>query len=86
MKITNTDRYYLKGTNNRFLHLATVIDRLHEYIAFIDLQTNKCYIEELTVNGLLFIEDDDIAEDVNHLLIEHQVTDLTLGLPTPDNE
>lgn len=62
MKLLDTNRFYLKGTNNRFLHLASISEGLKEYMCFADVKTSKLYIEQITGGHLEFIDDDILAK------------------------
>lgn len=84
MKLLNSDRFFLKGTNQRFIHVATVQDGLHEYVYLFDTFTKKNYIEELTTCGLEYIKDDRIVEEINNFLFEKNVTNLKYGDFSPD--
>lgn len=79
MKLINSNRYYLPG-QTRFIHIATCIDGLKEYICMIDTKTQQCYIEELTYRGLEFIEDDNIVKDIQGLLESKHLLDMKQGL------
>ena len=83
-RLSNTNRFYLPGTQNRALHLATIIDGLREYICFAF--GGQIYIEEITGGvGPFRIEEDQIAEDIHNFLTEEGVLDA--GKPLlPDNE
>lgn len=72
MKLTDTNRYYLPG-QNIFLHVGTVSYNGRDFIAMIDTQTNQAYIEELTTAGLIFIEDDKLAQELNDFLVYNKV-------------
>lgn len=85
MKLLNTNRFYLSGTNNRFIHIATIEDGLREYLAFFDSIEKKLYIEAISASGLTFIDDDKLAEDLASFLFHKKVTDLTQGDMTVDN-
>ncbi len=84
MKILNSDRFSLPGTNGRFTHLATVQDGLHEFLCMYDLLEHKCYIEEVIGGQLCFIEDDNVAKDIADFLCEKNITNIKYGLPVSD--
>ncbi len=86
MKLSDTSRYYLNGTNKRFLHLATVLDNIREYICIYDLVEQKCYIEQVIGTQLTFIEDDKVAEEIARFLSDKHVTDIKYGVAAPDYE
>lgn len=69
----NTNRFYLEGTNRRFLHLASVSAGVKEYMCFIDNLTQKTYIEEISGGHLEFIEDDFLAFELSKFLEEEGV-------------
>jgi hypothetical protein len=86
MKLIDTNRHYLKGTNDRFLHLATVQMGVREFICFADLLTRKPpYIEEVTGGHLEFIEDEQLAKALEDFLRYHKVLSMTKPL-LPDAE
>ncbi len=76
MKLLDTNRYYLKGTGERFLHLASVQYNCREFICFVDKLTNKVYIEESTGGILEFIEDDSLAYALSEFLAYHRILDI----------
>jgi len=83
--LKDTNRFFLAGTQNRFLHLATVQRNLREYMCFSDRQTNKTYIEEVTGGSLNFIKDDSLALGLQQFLEDKGV--LSIGKPTlPDSD
>lgn len=85
MKLADSNRFYLNGTGERFLHLATVHEQLREYMCFMDLFTQKVYIEEITGGSLQFIEDESLAEELHAFLVDKGV--LGVSRPTlPDDE
>lgn len=72
MKLSDTNRYYLKGTTA--LHLATVIDGVKEYVCFA--LNGQIYIEEITGGrGPDFIEDDVLALYLHDFLMVQGVLD-----------
>ena len=84
-KLINSNRFPLPGTNNRFLHLATVQDSIKEYICFVDTRTTQIYIEEITGGaGPFFIEDDSVVQDITNFLTEKGTLDISKPL-IPDN-
>jgi hypothetical protein len=85
MKLINTNRFYLKGTNNQFLHIATVQDGLHEYMAFYDCINKKLYLESIDGGKLEYIEDDQLAKDLADFLFDKNITNLKYGDFTADN-
>lgn len=85
MKLVNTNRFILAGTNNRFLHVATIVDGLHEFMCMYDLYTQKLYIEEITGGHLEFIQDDALANALAEFLRESGVLDANKPM-LPDNQ
>lgn len=86
MKLIDTNRYYLKGTQNRFVHIATVASNLREFISFFDTVERKLYIEEMTGGSLVFIEDESLAHDISSFLFDKNVTNLAYGDFTVDKD
>lgn len=84
MRLIDTNRYYLQGTNNRFVHVATVSDNFREFISFFDRLDRKLYIEEMTGGSLIFIEDDSLAKEISDFLFDKNVTNLAYGDFTVD--
>ena len=81
MKLISKDRYYLKGTQNQFLHLATVHDSVREYMCFANVVTRQIYIEEITGGGgPHFIDDDSLALAIQQFLEDRGVLDMTKPL------
>jgi hypothetical protein len=84
MKLIDTNRFFLAGTNNRFLHLATIQDGVREYMCFSDTETKKVYIEAITGGQLEFIEDDALAVALTDFLTDRGILGMTNPL-LPDN-
>lgn len=84
IKLIDTNRYEMKGTNGRFIHLATIQDGMHEYICMYDLTQSKCYIEEISGGTLKFIDDDIVAKELADFLFNHNITNPKYGLPVAD--
>jgi hypothetical protein len=80
MKLLDTNRFYLTGTNNRFLHLATVQHGVREFTCMVDLQTSKVYIEEMTTGHPEFIQDDGLAQALSDFLTLKGALDITKPL------
>lgn len=85
LKLVNTNRFYLAGTSNRFLHVATIARGLKEYIHFIDRVTGQSYIEEITGGHLEKIRDDNEWNEVAEFLAECGFLDFSKGPMLPDN-
>ena len=77
MKLVNTNRFSLPGTNNRFIHLASIHYGVREFMCFQDKKTNKIYIEEITGGSLNFIEDDSLVYALHNFLEENKVLDIS---------
>jgi hypothetical protein len=84
IKLLDSNRYEMKGTNGRFVHLATMQDGIREYVCMYDLKESKCYIEEISGGQLKFIDDDNVAADLADFLFNKHITDLKYGLPVAD--
>lgn len=85
MKLINSNRYSLAGTNGVWLHLATVAEGVREFMCFTQVKTRKVYIEEITGGNLQFIEDDALAEGIHNFLTERGVLDMAKPL-LPDDK
>ena len=48
IKLVDSNKFYLQGTQKRFLHLASVHYGVKEFMAFADRFTQQIYIEEVT--------------------------------------
>jgi hypothetical protein len=77
MKITNSNQFPLPNTNKRFVHLATVVDGLREYMMFRDETEARVYLEEFTGGQLNMIEDDDTWHNIMQYLVQAGVADVT---------
>jgi hypothetical protein len=84
MKLINTNRFAMPGTNGRFVHIATVQDSTHEYICFWDKAVRKLYIEEITGGTLTYIDDDNLVKEISTFLFEKNITNLKYGAFEPD--
>lgn len=85
MKLIDTNRYHLPGTNGKFLHIATVHAGVREFMCFADIEQSQVYIEEITGGQLHFIEDDSLADGISAFLTYHGVLDLSRPL-LPDEQ
>jgi hypothetical protein len=85
VKLIDTNRYYLKGTNREWLHIATVQDSLKEYICFTNVKTKQVFIESITGGHLEYIPDDALAQELNDFLVFNGVLDMSKPL-LPDTE
>ena len=84
MKLINTNRFYLEGTQNQFLHLATVHHGVQEYMCFAQRATQQIYIEEITGGSLQFIDDDSLVEGITRFLEDRKVLDMHKPLMSDD--
>lgn len=62
IQILNSKRFPLRGTNGRFVHLATLGWNLREFLCFLDTKTGQVYIEEITGGHLEYIQDESLWE------------------------
>ena len=62
MQLINSNRFYLPGSNNCALHLATVTRNLKEYVCFFLKTTGQIYIEEITGGHLSEVNDDELFQ------------------------
>ena len=69
-RLVNTNPFPLAGTGNRFLHLASISRGLREYMCFIDLSTEKIYVEEITGASLSQIKDSELLDELESFLQE----------------
>lgn len=76
MKLKYTNRYYLPGTRDQWIHLATIIHNTREFICFADCFTSQIYIEETTMGNLMYIEDDSLVEEIANFLREVGILDV----------
>lgn len=80
-KLMNTNRYFLKGSNHRMLHIASIQKGLREFMIFIDLKEQEAYFEEVTGGHLEVIDDDNLFEDLGAFINEHKLLHIKAGLP-----
>jgi len=71
--LTNSNRFYLPGTRNQFLHLATIAHNFKTYMCFVDKKTEQTYIENISSGQLEFIEDDSLVQSIVNFLIEQGI-------------
>lgn len=69
-QIKDKTKYPLPGTNGRFIHLATILYSVREFIYFVDKNTQQSYIEEITGGSLRTIDDDNLWNDLAQTLKE----------------
>jgi hypothetical protein len=58
--LINEDQYPLKGTNGRFIHLATVGYGVREFIVMLDGWVGTLYVEEITGGSLIQVIDKEL--------------------------
>lgn len=83
--VKDTNVFPLPG-NKHLLHIATIGYSLREFVAMLDISTQKLYIEELVLESkdferdvwanFKFIEDDNLARDLAAFCQEKQVLDM----------
>jgi len=84
-KLINSNRFYLPGTKNKWLHLATVTYGVREFICFSNVDNQKIYIEEITGGtGPNLIKDDSLLEALHQFLTEKTILNMMRPL-IPDN-
>lgn len=71
--LIDTNKYALKGTNGRFLHMGTATSGLREYMCLLDTLTSQTYIEEISGGHLELIEDDNLFDDLLEFFFERGV-------------
>ena len=67
-KLVDTNRFPLKGTNGKILHLATITKGVREFVFIMDQTTSKTYLEEVTGGRMEWIDDDSLHEDLSHFV------------------
>jgi len=72
-KILNNNRFLLKGTNGRFVHLATIGYGVREFMVFLDQKTLTTYIEEITGGHLSRIFDDELWDALAQFVKDKQL-------------
>lgn len=81
--LLDTNKYYLAGTHNQTLHIASLTDGLREFMCFTF--KGKIYIEEISGGSLIFIEDDSLAQALSDFLHDKKVLHPSKPL-IPDNQ
>jgi hypothetical protein len=66
--------------------MASVTEGLREYMCFVDMTNQKCYIEEMIGGHLAYIEDDSCVEEIANLLTEKHILDMKYGIAAPDKQ
>lgn len=86
MKLIDSNRFFLPGTQDKYLHLATVHNNCREYMCFANIETKKLYIEEITGGiGPLFINDDILAFELTKFIEDKGLIDMSKPLLTDTN-
>ena len=71
-KLLDRTQYFLqvKGAERRFLHMATVVSGLREYVLLMDTVTKMVYLNDITGGRLAEIENDDEFKEVYAFLYD----------------
>lgn len=66
------------ATGKPFYHLASISTGLREFVAYVDIQAWKVWIEEFdqTTYGLKHIEDDQLFADLRDFLYEEKLLEI----------
>ena len=83
-KLIDSNKYYLPNTQKQWMHLGTATSGLREFMCFVEVSTQKTYIEEITYGQLEFIADESLAKDLNSFFIEKGILNRAHPL-IPDN-
>lgn len=75
-KILNRKQYSLAGTNDRFIHLATIAYGVQEFMFFLDRAIGQTHIEEITGGSLTKIDDDKLWAALGNFLQESGLTQI----------
>ena len=73
LKLLSSNRYPLPGTDEKYWHIATVVDNLNEYICFMNRETNQVFIEEITASQLEYIDNDELVTEIKALLDKYSL-------------
>lgn len=76
LRLINSERFFLPGTQNRFMHFGTAHSGVREFMCFIDTVDKKVYIEEITGGHLEFINDDKLAEELAAFFTYHKLMNM----------
>lgn len=78
-KIISSDICELTMGNSsvKWLHLGTIHHGVREYMCFLEVAGNDCYIEEITGGHLARIDDDQLANDLAKFCDERGITSMT---------
>jgi len=68
IKLVDTNQFALPGTNERFIHIATLVKGVQEFMYFVDLETQHRYLEAITGGHLEFIEDEELVKELEEKL------------------
>lgn len=72
--LSDTNQYPLKGTHNRWWHLATILWGFREFIYVLDSWTNNSHVEEITGGVMSKVDDDKLWEALCRFLARHRIT------------
>ena len=76
IRVLNSDVYVLKGTDDRFFHLATLTRGLHEYMVFFDDRDKKVFVEKITGGHLEYVDDESLWEELATFAQNKGLTDI----------
>lgn len=67
LRLLSSQRYPLPGTEERFLHLGTIIGGFREFLVLADTLTMKGHIQEITGGTLREIEkgEEELWQELN---------------------
>lgn len=72
-KLIDTNRYFLEGTRNNFIHIASIGRGLREFVLLLERSTKKVYLNEITGGNLEYIDDDSLYEDLMNFVEEKKL-------------
>ena len=78
-KVISSDIRQLTIGNSsvKWLHLATIHHSVREYMCFLEVASNNCYVEEVTGGQLRRIDDEELANDLAKFCDEYGLTSIT---------
>tara|TARA_Y100001973_G_C5091990_1_gene277994 strand:+ start:367 stop:690 length:324 start_codon:yes stop_codon:yes gene_type:complete len=83
-RLINTNRYWLRGAENVYLHIATIRSRLREFIVFLDVRRQKAYCEEITTGNLHAVHDDSLFNELIEFVTEKNLLTIQAGAPAAE--
>ena len=85
LKLKDSNYFILPG-NPHMLHLATIVENFREFVAMLDLRTQKFYIEEVVLESkdfqadvwanFKFIAEDSLAQELAQFCQDKNVRDM----------